>query len=266
LTVIFSSHIYGILLKILNTRGLKTEELIMHELTMLLKNDMKPALGVTEPGAIAFSVAKAKSYTHGDLVGVHVAMNSGMYKNAFTCGIPGSSKVGSMYAAALGYVAGDSDKGLESLAGVTPEDNEAAFALVDEGLVKVSMSGITSRIFIEATVETTEDKAVVTIRDSHTNIVCIAVNGEVVDMIDSLLNLFFGHPKESDDLAQIRSLAGFGGLAQMLQNDHRLGKTYSLHNPVHRSVAGDFGPLHVCQLFESNLTHFISSYIMVEIL
>ncbi len=152
----------------------------MHELTQLLKNDMKPALGVTEPGAIAFSVAKAKSYTSGELVRVSVAMNSGMYKNAFTCGIPGSSRVGSIYAAALGYVAGDPDKGLESLAGVTPEDNEAAELLVQEGKVEASLSGITSRIFIEATVETEEDTAVVTIRDSHTNIVCITVNGEVV--------------------------------------------------------------------------------------
>lgn len=141
---------------------------------------MKPALGVTEPGAIAFSVAKAKSFTSGELVRVSVAMNSGMYKNAFTCGIPGSSRVGSIYAAALGYVAGDPDKGLESLAGVTPEDNGAAERLVQDGKVEASLSGITSRIFIEATVETEEDTAVVTIRDSHTNIVCITVNGEVV--------------------------------------------------------------------------------------
>ncbi|MBE6041305.1 MAG: serine dehydratase subunit alpha family protein [Clostridiales bacterium] len=153
----------------------------MHELSLLLKSDMKPALGVTEPGAIAFSVAKARSYTKGDLKRIHVAMNSGMYKNAFTCGIPGSSKVGSMYAAALGYVAGNAELGLQSLAGVTAEANEEAEALVSKGIVTVSLSAITSRIFIEATVETDEDIAVVTIRDSHTNIVCITVNGEVIE-------------------------------------------------------------------------------------
>ena len=74
---------------------------------------MKPALGVTEPGAIAFAVAKAKQYATGELIKVHVAMNSGMYKNAFTCGIPNSSEVGNVFAAALGYVAGNADKGLE---------------------------------------------------------------------------------------------------------------------------------------------------------
>ncbi len=62
----------------------------MHELTQLIRKDMVPALGVTEPGAIAFAVAKARSYASGEPVHLSVAMNSGMYKNAFTCGIPNS--------------------------------------------------------------------------------------------------------------------------------------------------------------------------------
>ena len=60
----------------------------MHELTRLIQKDMVPALGVTEPGVIAFCVAKEKSYAKGELLHLNVAMNSGMYKNAFTCGIP----------------------------------------------------------------------------------------------------------------------------------------------------------------------------------
>ena len=57
----------------------------MKELTKLIADDMKPALGVTEPGAIAYATAKAKSYVEGEVDQVHVALNSGMYKNAFTC-------------------------------------------------------------------------------------------------------------------------------------------------------------------------------------
>lgn len=153
----------------------------MNELTKLIKADMLPALGVTEPGAIAFSVAKARSYTKGELKHVNVAMNSGMYKNAFTCGIPNSNEVGNVFAAALGYVAGNAEKGLESLADVKPEDNVTAQKLIDEGRITVELSGITSRIFIQATVETESDKAIVTIRDSHTNITKIEVNGEVLE-------------------------------------------------------------------------------------
>lgn len=151
----------------------------MHELSKMIKDDMKPALGVTEPGAIAFAVAKARSFTKGDIKKVNVAMNSGMYKNAFTCGIPNSKEVGNIFAAALGVVAGNADKGLESLADVTPEDNVKAQEMIDQGKITVELSGITSRIFIEATVETEEDKAIVTIRDSHTNITKIIVNDKV---------------------------------------------------------------------------------------
>lgn len=150
----------------------------MHELTQMIKNDMKPALGVTEPGAIAFAVAKARGYTTGELVNINVALNSGMYKNGFTCGIPNSNEVGNVFAAALGYVAGNPEKGLEALADVKEADNTEAQRLIREGKIKVELSGITSRIFIEATVETEKDKAVVTIRDSHTNITKITVNGK----------------------------------------------------------------------------------------
>ena len=152
----------------------------MHELTALIKKDMVPALGVTEPGAISFCVAKAKSYAKGELLHLNVAMNSGMYKNAFTCGIPNSKEVGNVFAAALGYVAGNPDKGLESLANVTPADNVIAQRLIDEGKITVALSGISSRIFMEATLETTESKVLLTIRDTHTNITKIVVNGETV--------------------------------------------------------------------------------------
>lgn len=151
----------------------------MHELTELIKNDMKPALGVTEPGAIAFAAAKARSYARGELVRLNVAMNSGMYKNAFTCGIPNSIEVGNVFAAALGYVAGNAEKGLEALADVKEADNAKARRLIDEGKITVELSGISSRIFIEAALETTFDTVIVTIRDSHTNITSIAVNGQM---------------------------------------------------------------------------------------
>ena len=150
------------------------------ELTRLIKEDMRPALGVTEPGAIAFAVAKAKSYTNGEVKKVKVALNSGMYKNAFTCGIPNSNEVGNLFAAALGYVAGNAEKGLESLADVTEADNLAAQELIDENKVTVELSGITSRIYIQACVETDSERVVVTIRDSHTNITKIEVNEEVI--------------------------------------------------------------------------------------
>ena len=153
---------------------------MMHALTELIKIDMKPALGVTEPGAIAFAVSTAKAHIKGAVKKVGLRLNSGMYKNAFTCGIPGTSEVGNYYAAALGAVAADPKKGLECLEGIGKAEEEAAGEMIKEGMISVSMSSITSRIFIEATVTGETSEAVVTIQDAHTNITKITENGTVV--------------------------------------------------------------------------------------
>ena len=152
----------------------------MHELTELIRQDMRPALGVTEPGAIAFAAATARGHVKGEVRRVELRLNSGMFKNAFTCGIPGSSEVGNAHAAALGVIGADPDKGLECLDGVTPEQAQQAKAMVEAGKIDVEMAEITSRIFIEAIVTAEEGEAAVTIRDTHTNIARITENGRMV--------------------------------------------------------------------------------------
>ena len=152
----------------------------MHKLTQLISADMCPALGVTEPGAIAFSVAKAKEQTEGELLAIHVVLNSGMYKNAYTCGIPNSLFYGNEYAAALGYVAADASRGLECLSGVKAADNKQARQLVREGRVKVELGEISSRLSITTTIETNHGTARVCIEDTHTHIVRIEKNGVTV--------------------------------------------------------------------------------------
>ena len=60
----------------------------MHELTQLIKKDMLPALGVTEPGAIAFCVAKARTYLGGELKHLNVGVKRGFTKMPFPAGPP----------------------------------------------------------------------------------------------------------------------------------------------------------------------------------
>ncbi len=152
----------------------------MEELTRLIREDMKPALGVTEPGAIAFAAARAKAETEGEVLRVEVALNSGMYKNAYTCGIPGSDAYGNLQAAALGVVAADPAKGLESLDGITDADNEAAAKMVRDGRVHVALDHMGSEITIDATVCTETDTCSVHIRGTHTHIQWVEKNGEIV--------------------------------------------------------------------------------------
>ena len=149
----------------------------MHPLTRLIRDDMKPALGVTEPGAIAFAVATARQHTEGSVKQVALRLNSGMYKNAFTCGIPGTERTGILCAAALGAIGADPAKGLECLDGITEAQAMEAQALVEDGKVRAELGEITSRILIEARVTTDRGNAEAVIRDSHTNIVSICENG-----------------------------------------------------------------------------------------
>ena len=157
----------------------------MHELIELLKSDMKPALGVTEPGAIAFAVSTACSYLDGEVDSIELRLNSGIYKNAFTCGIPSSPHLGNLYAAALGAIAADPSMGLECLSSVTPDDNKAAEKMIADGRITVLLSEVSSRIHIEVIARCGDESAEVIIWDSHTNITCIKHNGEIVKGSDS---------------------------------------------------------------------------------
>lgn len=170
----------------------------MNELTRLIIDDMKPALGVTEPGAIAYAVSMAREYALGTAAGtenhnvhskqyaakniksVTLRLNSGMFKNAFTCGIAGTDQVGNYYAAALGLVAADANKRLECLDGITDDDVLAAKELIDDGKIIVEMTEITSRIYIEATVNMPSHNATVIIEEAHTKVTSIKVDGKPV--------------------------------------------------------------------------------------
>lgn len=154
----------------------------MQRLTELIRKDMVPALGVTEPGAIAFAAAKARALAGGTLTRLTVSMNSGLYKNAYSCGIPGAEEVGAVFAAALGYATGDPGKGLEALSSVTERDLETARKIVSAGLVTVKMTEISSRIFLLARLETTSGTAEVEIRGRHTQITRLAVNGQEIPL------------------------------------------------------------------------------------
>ena len=129
---------------------------------------------------IALAAARAKAETEGEVLRVDVALNSGMYKNAYTCGIPGSDAYGNLQAAALGVVAADPAKGLESLDGITDADNEAAAKMVRDGRVHVALDHMGSEITIDATVCTETDTCSVHIRGTHTHIQWIEKNGEIV--------------------------------------------------------------------------------------
>lgn len=124
----------------------------MVDFRQLIIDDMKPALGVTEPAAIALACAKARALSNEPVERVVVRVNSGIYKNAFTCGIPGTIEVGNEYAAALGIVCGDAEKGLCVLEDVNDFAVATAKEIIKAGKIKVEIDSISSELFIGATV------------------------------------------------------------------------------------------------------------------
>lgn len=146
----------------------------MKTLAQLIHDDMKLAFGVTEPGRHRLCERRARALAGGEARQVTLDLNSGIYKNAFTCGIPNSPELGNAYAAALGAVGGDPELKLEALEPITQKDNERARELVTQGKVTVNLDRITPTIYIRAKVRTDKGEGEVTIEGSHTNITCMA--------------------------------------------------------------------------------------------
>ncbi len=146
----------------------------------LIRRDMKPALGVTEPAAIALACAKARSLSDETPEKVRVRVNSGIFKNAFTCGIPNTGKVGNEYAAALGCWFGRPDKELLVLDAVTEEDVLFCERQIAAGNVAVTLGEVSPAISIEAEVVTEHDVCEARILDTHTNICFLRRNREIL--------------------------------------------------------------------------------------
>ncbi|HJD29425.1 MAG TPA: L-serine ammonia-lyase, iron-sulfur-dependent, subunit alpha [Candidatus Blautia avicola] len=135
----------------------------------ILKRELMPALGCTEPIAIAYASAKARAVLGRlpDMVSIKVSSN--ILKNAMGVGIPGTHMVGLEIAAALGVIGGDSEAILEVLHKITKADIQNAKDYVKDH-VKVSLKDTEKKLYIEVEARTSDDSAQVIIEDSHTNI------------------------------------------------------------------------------------------------
>ena len=149
------------------------------DLVKVLKKEMKPALGITELGAIALACSKAYRAIGGNLQNIDIVTDPGIFKNGFSCVVPGTREMGNEIAAILGVLVGVPELELEVLRNVKSEDIVKAKKLRDEGIAKVSVKRGIKEIFIDATVTTNKGVGRAVIKRKHTNIVLIEVNGEI---------------------------------------------------------------------------------------
>lgn len=148
------------------------------DFTSLLKSEIKPALGVTEVGAIALAAARAYDAVGGSLLHIQMVMNGGMYKNAFSCAIPGTEELGCEMAAALGALGGDWNLGLEVLKNINAGHVAQAKALSIP--IEIEVDETKDSIYIYAEVTTTKGVGLCRIEDFHANIVYVAKDDEVL--------------------------------------------------------------------------------------
>lgn len=162
------------------------EEQLRQQIIALVKREVIPAVGCTEPIAVALAVASSQSLLNGYPARIHVALSPNMLKNAMGVGIPGTGMTGLPIAIALGAICGDSKANLEVLAQVTPDDVAKGKSLVDNNAISISLAPEGCDIlYIEATV--TDDSghtATTVISGSHTNIVRQELDGKVLTLND----------------------------------------------------------------------------------
>lgn len=151
-----------------------------NKITNLLKQEVIPAIGCTEPIAIAMAAAKGASYLKNPVEKVNLILSKNIIKNAMSVGIPGTGECGISIAAALGVIAGNADLNLEVLRDCNKEDVKKANDMVNNGDIVIEKSSTPEKLYIEVCCSNKEEESKVIIKDKHTNIVLIEVNGEVV--------------------------------------------------------------------------------------
>lgn len=153
------------------------------EIIELIRKEVKPALGCTEPIAVALAVAKAMeiieercsvapSWRHEDGYRLDIEVSGNILKNGMGVGIPGTGMVGLHIAAALGAVCGKSCYGLEVLHDLDEGAIARAKEMVEGKSVSIGLAETDKKLYVKATVGVSDGhKAWTVIADDHDKII-----------------------------------------------------------------------------------------------
>ncbi len=151
------------------------------ELVELLKREVVPALGCTEPIAVALCAAKSARLLGGTPDKIELFLSANILKNAMGVGIPGSDEIGLPIAVAMGVVGGDPERGLEVLDGVTAQQEAQARGLIESGAIEISLKdGDCDKLYVEVVSTLGDVSSKVVIASQHTNFVYMSVGDEVL--------------------------------------------------------------------------------------
>ena len=156
------------------------------EIIALMNREIIPAIGCTEPIAVALCVAKATEALGKRPEHIEARLSTNVLKNAMGVGIPGTGMTGLPIAMALGAIVGKSEYELEVLKDSNDEAVKVGCQMIDEKRIGVSLKeNITEKLYIEIEVTAGADRAVAIISGGHTRFIHVSRNEEVLFSLES---------------------------------------------------------------------------------
>ena len=151
------------------------------QILQLIKEQVVPAIGCTEPIAVALCVAKATELLGQKPEHIELRLSANILKNAMGVGIPGTGMIGLPIAIALGALIGKSEYNLEVLKDLDAHSLEDGKQYVKENHIDIKLKkGECDKLYIEVNCEADSNKATAIIACKHTNIVYEERNNEVL--------------------------------------------------------------------------------------
>lgn len=151
------------------------------EIIELIRREVVPAIGCTEPIAVALCTARAREVLGSEPERIEVLLSANILKNAMGVGIPGTGgMIGLPIAIALGALVGRSEYGLEVLRDTTPEAVERGKRYIEQGRISIGLKeDISEKLYIEVAAAGNGHRAEAVIAGGHTNFVCEMLDGRV---------------------------------------------------------------------------------------
>lgn len=154
------------------------------KLIQLLRDEVKPAIGCTEPIAVCLAAAKAKEILKDEVVSVEVITSGNIFKNGMGVGIPGTKRIGLVIATALGICGGDAAKGLKVLEAITPEEVVLAEEMMDRKIISVRSIPNTASVYINIKMQGVTSDCEVTVEGKHDAFIYLRRGEEVLLQAD----------------------------------------------------------------------------------
>lgn len=157
------------------------ENKIRERIISLVNKEVVPAIGCTEPMAVALCTAKAATTLGRRPERIEVFLSPNMLKNAMGVGIPGTGMIGLPIAVSLGALIGKPEYELEVLKDLTPATLEQGKRYINDADIDIKLKqGNVDKLYIEVVCRAGSDMATAIISGSHTHFVYVERNGEVV--------------------------------------------------------------------------------------